>query len=241
VTDAPHLDTAERARVILLLEDQALVRAGMRALIQACEPGATIQEAGSYAEALARLEAGPIDIAFLDIDLRESQTGFEVLRHIRAAGLLTRVIMLSAHAEESLVLNCIRTGACGYIQKDMEGDGLFRRALDTVFHGGVFLPSDIFRRDGAAPGPHPGSTSLEALGVKGRLSEALYYICQGYSNAVIAYEMGVAEGTVANEYNSRLFKLFRVSNRARLIVEVAKRGLIVPPPKPRDPRTTTTG
>ena len=61
--------------VILLLEDQGLVRAGMRALIEVCEPRATIQEAGSCSEALGRLRAGPIDIAFLDIDLKESQSG----------------------------------------------------------------------------------------------------------------------------------------------------------------------
>jgi two-component system nitrate/nitrite response regulator NarL len=56
---------------ILLLEDQGLVRAGMRALIELSEPRARIQEAKSYDEAIAQLGSGPIDIAFLDIDLKE--------------------------------------------------------------------------------------------------------------------------------------------------------------------------
>ena len=131
---------------ILLLEDQALVLAGMRALIQLCEPRATIQEARSYEEALAGLAARPIEIAFLDIDLKDGQSGIDVLRHIRASGHRARVIMLSARAEESIVLDCIRLGASGYILKDMDGDGLFRRALDTIFQGGVFLPLAVTER-----------------------------------------------------------------------------------------------
>jgi two-component system, NarL family, nitrate/nitrite response regulator NarL len=228
---------------ILLLEDQGLVRAGMRALIELSESRARIQEARSYDEALARLAVGPIDIAFLDIDLKETLSGIDVLKYVRASELPTRAIMLSALADESTVLNCIRLGASGYILKDMDSDGLFRRALDTVFQGGVFLPAEILGRGGFSPRAvtSGGATSLAEIGVKGRALEALYYICQGYSNAVIAHKMGVAESTVANEYNSRLFKQFRVSNRASLIVEVARRGIIPPPPDRVTPGNTAGG
>jgi DNA-binding NarL/FixJ family response regulator len=221
---------------ILLLEDQALVRAGMRALIQLCEPRAAIQEAGSYDEALRSLATSQIDIAFLDIDLKEPRSGIDVLKYIRASELMTRAIILSARSEESVVLECIRLGACGYILKDMDSDGVFRRALDTVFQGGVFLPAGTLGRSGSSgSSPHRvlsgGVASLAEMGVKGRASEALYYICQGFSNAVIAHKMGVAESTLANEYNSKLFKLFHVANRASLIVDVARRGIIPPPPE----------
>ena len=217
---------------ILLLEDQGLVRAGMRALIQLCEPRAAIQEAGSYDEALHSLTASPIDIAFLDLDLKETHTGIDVLKYIRASDLMTRAIILSARSEESIVLECIRLGACGYILKDMDSDGVFRKALDTVFQGGVFLPASTPGRSGFSPHrvTSGGAASLAEIGVKGRASEALYYICQGFSNAVIAHKMGVAESTLANEYNSKLFKLFHVANRAGLIVEVARRGIIPTPP-----------
>jgi two-component system, NarL family, nitrate/nitrite response regulator NarL len=217
---------------ILLLEDQGLVRAGMRALIQLCEPRAAIQEAASYDEALRLLAGSPIDIAFLDIDLKETHTGIDVLKYIRASELMTRAIILSARSEESIVLECIRLGACGYILKDTDSDGVFRSALDTVFQGGVFLPAGTLGRGGfSSPRAMTSAApSLAEIGVKGRASEALYYICQGFSNAVIAHKMGVAESTLANEYNSKLFKLFRVSNRAGLIVEVARRGIIPAPP-----------
>lgn len=224
----------ESELTILLLEDEVLTRGGMRALIQISEPRATISEAGSYDEALTRLDGGPIDIAFLDIDLKDhrSKTGIDVLRHIRTAELSTRVIMLSKEDEESIVLNCLRLGASGYITKGTNSDGLFRRALDTVFQGGVFLPAGILGRRDSTPRPSTAAegASLDDIALKGRPLEALYYICQGYPNAVIAHRMGVAEGTVANEYNTKLFKLFRVANRASLIVEVARRGIIPPLP-----------
>ncbi len=210
---------------VLLLEDQALIRAGMRALIQASEPGAVISEAGSYDEALMRLDAGAPDVAFLDIDLKAARTGLDVLIHIRASGLATRPIMLSANGETAVVINALRMGASGYIVKDMDGAGLFRRALDTVFQGGVFLPAGVFGREASAE-----PTSLEAMGVKGRALEVLYYICQGLPNQLIAEKMNLAESTVANDYNTRLFRQFRVSSRAALIVEVSRRGIIPPPP-----------
>jgi len=62
---------------ILILEDQGLVRAGMRELIQISEPHARIVEAAGFDEAVARIEAGPIDIAFLDVDLKGDKTGLD--------------------------------------------------------------------------------------------------------------------------------------------------------------------
>jgi two-component system, NarL family, nitrate/nitrite response regulator NarL len=125
---------------ILILEDQALVRAGMRALVQICEPHSQIHEASGYDEAIAKLGAKAYDLAFLDIDLKDSRSGIDVLRYIRGQELETRAIMLSGRAERETVLACLECGASGYILKDMESDGLFRRALDTVFQGSIFCP-----------------------------------------------------------------------------------------------------
>jgi DNA-binding NarL/FixJ family response regulator len=118
---------------ILILEDPGLVRAGMRELIQISEPHARIVEAAGFDEAVARAEAGPIDIAFLDVDLKGEKSGLDFLRWLRSREIDTRAIMLSGRAEKELVLTCLNEGASGYILKDMESDGLFRRALDTVF------------------------------------------------------------------------------------------------------------
>jgi two-component system nitrate/nitrite response regulator NarL len=204
----------------------------MRALIHLCAPRADVREAGSYDEAIGHLSEGAIDIAFLDVDLKDDRSGVDILTYIRANQLRSRAIMLSARSDEATVMNSIRLGACGYIVKDMDSEGLFRRALDTVFQGGIFLPANLLGRGGLSRAQTAPAAPdlLEEIGVRGRMLEALFYICQGHSNALIAHEMAVSESTVANEYNTKLFKKFRVSNRASLIVEVSRRGIV--PPRP---------
>lgn len=222
----------DRPLSILILEDQGLVRAGMRELIQISEPYAHIHEAGGYEEAVERLESAPIDIAFLDVDLKGEQSGLDFLKYLRAREVDTRAIMLSGRADKELVMECLREGASGYILKDMDSDGLFRRALDTVFQGSIFLPASVIGRGGFSPaGPaEPAPVSAESLGLSGRPLEALYWVCQGLPNKSIARHMGIEEGTVRKDYLPQLFRLFKVVRRTELLVEVSRRGLVVPTP-----------
>jgi two-component system, NarL family, nitrate/nitrite response regulator NarL len=224
----------DRPLTILILEDQGLVRAGMRELIQISEPHAQIQEAASFEEAVERLAAGPIDIAFLDIDLKGERSGLDFLRHLRAEELDTRAIMLSGRADKELVMECLREGASGYILKDMDSDGLFRRALDTVFQGSIFLPATVIGRGGFSPPQpaEPAPVSAESLGIGGRALEVLYWVCQGLPNKSIARHMGIEEGTVRKDYLPRLFRIFKVVRRTELLIEVSRRGITVPPPQP---------
>ncbi|HYV07646.1 MAG TPA: response regulator transcription factor [Blastocatellia bacterium] len=219
--------------VILLLEDQTLVRAGMRALIQISEPYAVIHEASSYEEAVAKVRDTRVDIAFLDVDLKQTQTGLDFLRYMRSQELDTRAIMLSGRAEKEIVMECIEAGASGYILKDMETDGVFRRALDTIFQGNIFLPASVIGRGGFSPSHSstPANVSAESLGVTGRSLEVLYYLCQGLPNKTIAKRMQIEEATVRKDYVTRLFRLFRVARRTELIVEVSRRGISVPTPQ----------
>ena len=221
---------------ILILEDQGLVRAGMRELIQISEPHAQILEAGTYEEAMERLAAARIDIAFLDIDLKGERSGLDFLKHLRAREFDTRAIMLSGRSDKDVVMECLREGASGYILKDMEDDGLFRRALDTVFQGSIFLPANVIGRGGYSPArpSEPVPVSAESLGVSGRMLEALYWVCQGLPNKSIARNMGIEEGTVRKDYLPRLFRIFKVVRRTELLIEVSRRGILVPPPQPAE-------
>lgn len=220
---------------ILILEDQALVRAGMRELIQITEPRAQIREAASFEEAVARVEAERVDIAFLDIDLRHGPSGLDFLRWLRARDLDIRAVMLSGRSEKEVVIECLNEGASGYILKDMDSEGLFRRALDTVFQGSVFLPANVLGRGGFTPAPPaaPAPVAPETLGISGRALEALYYVCQGLPNKSIARNMGIEEGTVRKDYLPRLFRIFRVARRTELLIEVSRRGIVIPPPQPQ--------
>lgn len=218
---------------ILVLEDQGLVRAGMRELIQLTEPRAQIHEASSFDEALRKLQERRVDVAFLDVELKGDKTGLDVLRYMRETDLDTRAIMLSGRTEKELIMECISAGASGYIPKDMESDGVFRRALDTVFQGGVFLPATVIGRGGYAPQPSasPKRIPAESLGVTGRALEVLYYLCQGLPNKSIANKMGIEEGTIRKDYVPKLFRLFKVARRTELVIEVARRGITIPAPR----------
>jgi two-component system nitrate/nitrite response regulator NarL len=219
--------------LILILEDQGLVRAGMRELVQICEPHSQIHEASSYDAAVERLTSQNYDVAFLDIDLKSQKTGIDVLKYIREQGVDTRAVMLSGRSERHLVLECIEAGASGYILKDMDSDGLFRRALDTVFQGSIFLPASVFGRGGFTPAGLAAlpPVAAESLGLKGRSVEVLYYLCQGMPNKMIANKMGIEEATVRKDYVSKLLETFGVARRTELIVEISRRGIIIPKPK----------
>ena len=88
---------------ILLLEDQGLVRAGMRELILSSRPNVEIVEAASGEEAISRVQNDEFEFAFLDIDLKGDLNGKEVLQYIRSTEHQTKVIMLSAHSENELI------------------------------------------------------------------------------------------------------------------------------------------
>jgi len=214
---------------ILVLEDQGLVRAGMRELIRIAQPTAHIEEAATYDDAIALLSAKTFDLAFLDFTLKSEKTGLDVVKYLRAQHLDTRAIMLSAHDDRQLVLDCIQAGACGYIPKDIEHDGIFQRALDTVFQGGIFVPVTAMAGAHTPPVPPLPSIPATALGVSGRCLEVLYYLCQGLPNKTIAARMQVEEGTIRKDYVPKLFRIFQVTRRTELLVEVSRRGIIVPP------------
>ncbi|MBV8633543.1 MAG: response regulator transcription factor [Burkholderiaceae bacterium] len=215
---------------ILILEDQGLVRAGMRELIRISEPTAIVHEAASYDEAIQVLSAQDIDFAFLDIDLRSPKSGIDVLDYLRERELGAFAIMLSARDERDVILECINLGACGYVHKDMSDDKVFREALAIVLQGGIFLPGII---GGSLPRPPADSgkgraDTLASLGVTGRSAEVLHYICQGLPNKAIARKMNVEEGTIRKDYVPKLFKIFRVARRTELLIEVARRGIKLP-------------
>lgn len=217
---------------ILLLEDQALVRAGIKALLRMTEPSAEVLEASTYQRAVEILSEDEIDIAFLDFDLKSEQTGLDVLRFLRAGDKPTRAIMLSGSDEAGLVMACLDAGASGYIRKDLQADGLFRKAIDSILEGQVFLPSTVLGRGGYSPAPTApvAVPSTDSLGLSKRQLEVLYFLCQGIADKVIAKHMNIAEGTVRKDYNPVIYRALGVSRRSQVQLEVARRGLKIPKP-----------
>ncbi|TDK64404.1 response regulator [Sapientia aquatica] len=215
---------------ILLLEDQALVRAGMRELILMAEPKAKILEASNFSQATDFLSKESIQYAFLDVDLKADKTGIDVLAFISSNEINVRAIMLSGNSEKEVVLDSINSGACGFIPKSMDGNDVFRQAIDTVLSDRIFLPLDFLQSPSKVAKENysePISNDDSPL-VSGRSLQVLYYICQGLPNKSIARKLKVEEGTIRKHYVPKLFAAFKVARRSELIIEVSKRRIKIP-------------
>jgi len=215
---------------ILILEDQGLVRAGMRELIHICEPDAQIFESATFDDAVEKMAAHFFDFAFIDYELKSNRTGIDLLKYLRENDIETSAIMLSGHTSKELILSCLSAGACGFIPKDFDDDRIFHKAIDTVLNGGIFIPS-IFTNQGnvslSATNP-AAEITLKSLGVTGRLLEVLGYLCQGLSNKSIASKMDIEEGTIRKDYVPKLFRIFKVARRIELLIEVSRLGIQLP-------------
>lgn len=231
--------SAENAMLknVLIVEDQGLVRAGMRSLLLTVEPQARVSEAGSYEDALTQIARTDFDIVFLDLDLRAQKSGLDLLTYIREQDIPVKVIMLSASDDRETVMQCIGAGASGYIAKSSGDEQIFEKALATVFEDGIFLPASIVRNDRPFARRWSAQPSdAKQLGLSPRLSEVLYYLCQGLSNKAIANCMGISEGTVRKNYVSELLRFFNVARRTELIIEISRLGIRITPPEGHVPR-----
>jgi two-component system, NarL family, nitrate/nitrite response regulator NarL len=217
-------------KTVLLVEDEGLTRSAMKSLILANEPLLDIDEADGFEQATEKLSARSYDLVFLDYQLRGNSTGLDLLHWIGEQEREVQTIMLSAQDDRDTVLECIRSGACGFISKASEqGAGVFREALKTILSGRVYLPNSVLGKGGHSPKPvstHSGVT-VESLNLPPRLTETLRYLLQGLSNKAIARNMNISENT-AKEYSSDLLARFHVTRRTFLIVEMARRGIEMP-------------
>ncbi|MDN7180903.1 response regulator transcription factor [Caballeronia sp. SEWSISQ10-4 2] len=202
----------------------------MKSLILANEPLLDIDEADGFEQATEKLSACSYDLVFLDYQLRGNSTGLDLLHWIGEQEHEVQTIMLSAQDDRDTVLECIKSGACGFISKASEqGAGVFREALKTILSGRVYLPNSVLGKGGHSPKPvstHSGVT-VESLNLPPRLTETLRYLLQGLSNKAIARKMNISENT-AKEYSSDLLARFHVTRRTFLIVEMARRGIEMP-------------
>ncbi|MDT8436560.1 MAG: response regulator transcription factor [Gemmatimonadota bacterium] len=191
---------------ILIADDHALVREGIRHVLDE-EPGLeVVAEASDGEEALREVAAHQPDVLVLDISM-PGLSGLEVVRRLREDGHEARALMLSMHDDTEYVLRAVRAGAAGYLLKDDAGPGLLRQAVRAVHRGDSFFSpavaarlTDALRRD-----PRAASDPLEAL--TGREREVLRLVAAGRSNKQIASELGISRRTVESHRESLMRKL----------------------------------
>ena len=178
---------------LLLVDDHAIVRQGLAALLAREADFAVAGEAGTYEEGLAALSALAPGCVVLDLSLRD-RSGLDWIRAARAQGYAGKILVLSMHDEGLYAEKVLRAGAQGYVMKDQAEDALVA-ALRTVLSGQTYLSPAA----AALLAGHHGAAEREADGFAGltaRESEILYAIGGGLTTRDIAEKFGLSGRTV---------------------------------------------
>jgi two-component system, NarL family, invasion response regulator UvrY len=126
---------------VLIADDHALFRAGLRQFLADALPSAEIGEAATGNEVLTCLQRKGWDLLLLDINMPD-RTGLDILRHVKSGHPATRVLVLSGYPERQYALNVLRAGASGYIAKDAAPEALLK-AVRTVVQGRRYVSESL--------------------------------------------------------------------------------------------------
>lgn len=213
---------------ILLVDDHALFRAGLRLLLSDLDESIVFVEAASVEDvAAAPTDA---DLVLLDLTLRGT-SGQAALERIAELMPGATVVALSGEEDPRLIRRVIEAGAAGFIPKSSTPKVMIG-ALKLVLAGGVYLPPDVLRAVDAPAGNGPAGRSSVDSAERDRVREALtsrqfdivMRAVRGKSNKLIARELGLSEGTV-KQHLSAAFRVLGVSNRTEAVFVTAELGL----------------
>ena len=215
---------------VLLADDQALVRGGFRAILDAEPDIEVVAEASDGAEALELAARHRVDVALMDIRMPRLD-GIEATRRLLAEARSppTRVLVLTTFDLDDYVYEALRAGASGFLLKEVLPEQL-APAVRVVAAGEALLAPSITRRlierfaHRPVPGGQPG-TSLEEL--TPRELDVLRLLARGMSNAEIAQQLIVGEATVKTHVAHVLAKL-NLRDRIHAVVFAYESGLVQP-------------
>lgn len=210
---------------VALVDDQTLIRQGVRSLLELVGDIAVVAEAADGDEAVAMILRERPDVVLLDLRMPKKD-GVAVLRELNLASAVPPTIILTTFDDDDALLEAVRAGARGYLLKDVSLEHL-TEAIRVVAQGGSLIRPAVtervlrglehVRRDFEALSPPDPLTKREV--------EILRLIAGGYSNREIAGALGTAEGTVKNHASSILSKL-GVRDRTRAVLKALELGYI---------------
>jgi two-component system, NarL family, nitrate/nitrite response regulator NarL len=209
---------------LLLVDDHALFRGGLKSLLQELGGTLVLDEAGNYAEALERVTACRYDLVLLDLNM-PGLNRLDALTALRQAVPEVPVVVLSGEDEPAVVRAAIERGAMGFIPKTAT-PGVLVQALRLVLAHGVYLPVGVLDAVGAAAPADSGTHAVARTlpGLTARQMDVLRCVIRGMPNKVIARELDIAEATVKVHLSSVL-RAFGVRNRTEAVYAAAKMGL----------------
>ena len=188
---------------IVIADDHAIVRAGLRALLGSQSDFTVVAEAADGRAAALAVDRERPDVLLLDLSM-PGEGGIEALTRLRAAGSSTRVVVLTMHAAPEYVRPALRAGASGYVVKGAGLDDLVE-AVRTVAAGGTFLGPEARRVVEGDFGLADPIDDLDRLTPRER--EVLRLVAEGHTNREIAALLGVSPKTVDTHRTNVMHKL----------------------------------
>ncbi len=222
---------------LLIIDDHALVRDALRAVLRELDAEADVLEASDWQQASRQIDKTPdLDLVLLDLGLPD-RDGFEVLEELRETRPAISIVVLSGRDDQASVAKALDSGAIGFIPKSASREVMLS-AFNLVFSGGMYIPPELLGRQEAAPSGQspgwqpspPGRPSKAALGLTERQRDVLALLMQGKSNKAICRVLDLAEPTVKNHVTA-IMRVLKATNRTEAVVAAHALGF--------DPRPST--
>ena len=210
---------------VLIVDDQELVRSGLRRILRRRDGFLIVGECADGAEVPAAVAEHRPDVVVMDLRMRRVD-GIEATRRVVASADPPPVLVLTTFDDDELLSGALRAGAVGFILKDSPAEDLIRAAR-TVAGGAAWLDPAVTARVLTAyrAGPVPTAGRLDELTVRER--DVLGLLGRGRSNGEIARELGISEVTVKSHVG-HIFGKLGLRDRAAVIVYAFDHGVVAP-------------
>jgi len=208
---------------ILIVDDHAILREGVRALLQTNEDLEVVGEASDGQEAIAQVERLDPDVVLMDIAM-PGLGGIEASLELKKLGKRARILILSQYEDREYVRRLLKAGVSGYVLKKSAGAEL-AGAIRAVHKGGLVLDPEVARTamaeaDPAAPGhadPYESLTDRE--------KQVLKLVAEGLANKEVAEVLGISVKT-AMSHREKVMEKLGIHNRTELVRFALRRGVI---------------
>ncbi len=195
----------------LISDDHAIVRKGLKTLLEEEFPKAEFFEAVNSNEALEIASGHNLDVILLDISM-PGRNGLETLKQMRNQGIKSPILMISMHSEDQYAIRALRAGASGFINKESANDELLS-AVHKVLAGKKYISDSVAEKLAENVGSLTEAPAHESL--SDREMQVLQQIASGKTVSEIASEISLSVNTVST-YRSRILEKLSLANNAEL-------------------------